>query len=78
MSESRRIRRKKVKLLKKKLQERLSSVQESLSRIPETCNKCDEKFIKEGKECLNWKINVSSSAGITVTCPECVKKIMSI
>jgi len=72
--DNRQQRRKKLKILKKQLKSRMDKVREVMSQLPETCIRCDETFTKEGKKCLDWKINVSPSKGIFVTCPDCLKK----
>ena len=75
MTKSRAEHRKRIKALRKELKKRMTKVKESLGNIPKTCKTCDEKFVKDRKRCLDWKISVSATSGITVTCPSCVKKL---
>ena len=72
MPSNRTQRRKKVKLLKKQLKSKMSHISEMLSKLPETCHKCENKFSKEDKGCLEWKVKVSNKDGIIVTCPDCL------
>ena len=75
MPDNREQRRKKLKILKKQLKSRMDDVREIMTQLPETCNSCDEMFIKDGKKCLDWKINVSPAKDISVTCPSCFQNM---